>query len=73
MTRQEGTIKMCGRVSYPKKKLTKLLFEVPAGKRKGIFIWEPFNTWEAIFDSNGKSNDLLKVYDELIKKYLQNK
>lgn len=57
--------------SQRKTEVNKIAFEVPGGKGKGTFIWEPLNTWEYIFDKQGKANDLLKVYDELSKQYLQ--
>ena len=36
-------------------------------------IWEPLSTWEKIFDNTGKSNELILVYDELNKKFVQQK
>ena len=59
--------------SARKEEVNKTAFEVRDGKGKGTCIWEPLSTWEAVFDSHGKSNEFLKVYDELSKKYLQNK
>lgn len=56
--------------SQRKKEVNKIAFELPNGKGKGTCIWEPLSTWEAIFDRTGKSNELLKVYDELSKMYL---
>ncbi|QDA61898.1 glycoside hydrolase family 53 protein [Hymenobacter jejuensis] len=44
-------------------------FSLPNNKGKGTFIWEPLNTWEAIFDKQGKSNERILVYDEISKKY----
>lgn len=42
-------------------------------ERKGIgsFIWEPLNTWEAVFDRSGKSNEYLEAYPEIAEKYLK--
>ena len=57
--------------SAKKEEVNKIVFELPDGKGKGSCIWEPLNTWEAVFDRQGKSNELLRVYDELSKKYLQ--
>ncbi len=37
------------------------------------FVWEPLSTWEKIFVSTGKSNELILVYDELNKKLVQQK
>jgi beta-galactosidase len=61
-------------VEYSAKKdeVNKIAFELPNGKGKGTCIWEPLNTWESIFDFDGKSNSLLKKYDEISKKFLGN-
>ena len=60
-------------VEYSAKKLevNKMVFELPGGRGKGTCIWEPLNTWESIFDRDGKSNDYLKMYDEIKKKYME--
>ena len=57
--------------SAKKEEVNKLAFELPGGKGKGTCIWEPLSTWESVFDRQGKSNDFLKMYDEMSKKYLQ--
>lgn len=44
--------------------------ELPDGKGKGSCIWEPLSTWESIFDKDGKSNDFIKMYDAMSKKYI---
>jgi beta-galactosidase len=59
--------------SQRKEEVHKTVFDLPNGRGKGTFIWEPLNTWESVFDRQGKSNDLLKLYDELSKKYLSGK
>jgi beta-galactosidase len=56
--------------SQLKNEVNKIAFEVPGGKGKGTFIWEPLSTWESIFDWKGKSNDLILKYDELSKQFL---
>jgi beta-galactosidase len=56
-----------------KNEVNKIAFELPDGKGKGTCIWEPLNTWEKVFDENGKSNNLLAVYDELSGKFMTNK
>jgi beta-galactosidase len=56
-----------------KDEVNKIAFELPNGKGKGTCIWEPLNTWEAVFDRDGKSNKYLAVYDELTKRFLVNK
>ena len=59
--------------SQLKNEVHKIAFELPNGRGKGTCIWEPLSTWESVFDKEGKSNDLLKLYDELSKKYLSGK
>ncbi len=56
--------------SHKKEEVNKIAFELPDGKGKGTCIWEPLSTWERIFDNDGKSNEMMKVYDELKNKYL---
>ncbi len=53
-----------------KEEVNKIAFELPGGKGKGTCIWEPLNTWEKVFESDGKSNEFLLVYDELKKKFV---
>ncbi|MDP4264786.1 MAG: beta-galactosidase GalA [Bacteroidota bacterium] len=53
-----------------KNEVNKIAFEVKDGKGKGTCIWEPLSTWENFFDNNGKSNDFIKMYDEISKNYL---
>lgn len=57
--------------SAKKEEVNKLVFELPNGRGKGTCIWEPLSTWEAIFDWKGKSNELIKLYDEMSRKYLE--
>jgi hypothetical protein len=57
--------------SAKKQEVNKLSFELPGGRGKGTCIWEPLSTWESVFDRQGKSNELLKLYDEIAKKYVQ--
>lgn len=56
--------------SARKEDVNKIAFEVEGGKGKGTCIWEPLSTWEKFFDEKGKSNDYLKLYDEISKKYM---
>jgi beta-galactosidase len=56
--------------SHLKKEVNELAFDVYGGHGKGTAIWEPLNTWEAIFDRQGKSNELLLVYDDLNKRFM---
>jgi len=57
--------------SQKKEEVHKIVFDLPNGRGKGTCIWEPLNTWESIFERDGKSNDLLPLYDELSKKYFK--
>jgi beta-galactosidase len=59
-------------VEYSQKKedVNRIGFGVRGGKGKGTCIWEPLNTWEKIFDNDGKSNQLIQLYDEFKAKYL---
>jgi arabinogalactan endo-1,4-beta-galactosidase len=56
--------------SQLKEEVNTIVFDLPNGKGKGTFIWEPLNTWESVFDQNGKSKPLLLVYDEISKKFI---
>lgn len=56
--------------SQLKKEVNELAFDVYGGHGKGSAIWEPLNTWESFFDRQGKSTELLKIYDELSRKFL---
>jgi beta-galactosidase len=55
-----------------KNEVNKIAFEVPGGRGKGTFIWEPLSTWEAIFDRQGKSNNYILKYDEIKKTFFAN-
>lgn len=59
--------------SQRKKEVNDIIFNVPDGRGKGSCIWEPLNYGEAIFDRQGKSNDLIEIYDEVSKEYLGKK
>ncbi len=56
-----------------KEQVNKIAFELPGGKGKGTCIWKPLNTWEKVFDADGKSNSYLLLYDELSKQFVINK
>ncbi len=56
--------------SHLKKEVNELAFDVYGGHGKGSAIWEPLNTWEAVFDRQGRSNGLLMVYDDLNKTFI---
>ncbi|CAN5599086.1 hypothetical protein BH10BAC2_BH10BAC2_32290 [soil metagenome] len=55
--------------TFKKNEANDIAFTIPEGKMKGTFIWEPLNTWEFIFNKDGKANELLKLYPEIAKKY----
>lgn len=62
---------MVAEYTHLKREVNDIAFNVPEGKGIGTFIWEPLNTWEAIFDRSGKANELLDVYPEIAEKYLK--
>ncbi|MCL6523049.1 MAG: arabinogalactan endo-1,4-beta-galactosidase [Thermoflavifilum sp.] len=56
--------------TYHKKEVNDIVFHLPNHKGWGTFIWEPLNTWEAIFNKQGVANDsLLHIYDSLSVQY----
>ena len=59
--------------SAKKREVHEIVFNLPNNKGKGTAIWEPLNTWESIFGKDGKSNDLILIYDEMNKKFIQKK
>lgn len=52
-----------------KTEVNDIAFNVPNNQWLGTFIWEPLFTWEKIFDDDGKSNQLIDLYDQIAKKY----
>jgi beta-galactosidase len=57
--------------SQLKKEVADISFNLPEGHGKGTMIWEPLNTWEAVFDREGKANEFLKLYDEIAEKWMK--
>jgi beta-galactosidase len=57
--------------SHKKEEVNKIAFELPGGKGKGTCIWEPLNTWESVFDRDGKANHYLRLYDQFREMYLK--
>src|SRR6185437_5410986 len=57
--------------SQLKKEVNKIAFSIPGNQLKGTFIWEPLNTWESVFDKDGKSNKYLNQYDEIKKDFFK--
>lgn len=56
--------------SHLKREVHDIAFNLPGGKGKGTAIWEPLNTWEKVFEADGKSNDLLLLYDDIDKTFI---
>ncbi|MFL5807959.1 MAG: beta-galactosidase GalA [Flavisolibacter sp.] len=56
--------------SQLKREVHDIVFGLPNNKGKGTAIWEPLNTWEKIFNEEGKSNDFIMIYDEMKKEFL---
>jgi beta-galactosidase len=56
--------------SQYKREVNEIAFSVPGGRGKGSCIWEPLNTWERLFERDGKANDYLLIYDEINKKFV---
>lgn len=59
--------------SHLKREVNDIVFNLPGGKGKGTAIWEPLNTWEKLFDVDGKSNDLLLLFDDFNKMFIGSK
>ena len=55
--------------SQLKKEVNKIAFSIPANQMEGTFIWEPLNTWESIFNKDGKSNQYINEYNNLLNNY----
>jgi len=53
--------------SQLKEEVNKIAFTVPGGKGKGTCIWEPLSTWEKIFERDGKSNELINLFNGIAK------
>lgn len=54
-----------------KREVNDIAFSVPGGLGKGTCIWEPLNTWERIFERDGKANDYLYLYDQLSREFIR--
>jgi arabinogalactan endo-1,4-beta-galactosidase len=53
-----------------KREVHDIIFSLPDGMGKGACIWEPLGWNSGLFDRNGATTPLMKVYDELKVKYL---
>jgi beta-galactosidase len=70
LARQYGKDMIVVEYTQFKREVNDIAFSVPGGLGKGTCIWEPLNTWEQIFDKDGKANDLLYIYDDLRKEFI---
>ena len=70
LVRRYGKSVIVAEYSARKADVNKIAFELPGDKGKGTFIWEPLSTWEKVFDSDGKTNDNIGVYDEISKQFI---
>jgi beta-galactosidase len=71
LARQYGKDIIVVEYTQRKQEVNDIAFSVPGGKGKGTCIWEPLNTWERIFERDGKANSLLYMYDELSREYVR--
>lgn len=55
-----------------KREVNDLVFNLPENRGNGTCIWEPLNTWSRIFDREGRSLEVIDVYDDLRSEYLEN-
>jgi arabinogalactan endo-1,4-beta-galactosidase len=62
---------MVAEYSQLKKEVNDSAFTAPGKKAIGSFIWEPINSWEGIFDRDGKTNQYMNVYDGIAKEYVK--
>jgi beta-galactosidase len=53
-----------------KQEVNEIAFGIPGNRGKGTCIWEPLNTWEQIFEKDGKANEKLYLYDQLSKRFI---
>jgi hypothetical protein len=57
--------------SQLKKEVADITFNLPDNRGKGTFIWEPLNTWEAVFERNGAANKYMELFDVITKEYIK--
>lgn len=70
LARQYGKDVIVVEYTQFKRQVNDIAFSVPGGLGKGTCIWEPLNTWEQIFDKTGKANELLYIYDDLNREFI---
>jgi beta-galactosidase len=71
LARQYGKDIIVVEYTQRKQEVNDIAFSIPDGKGKGTCIWEPLNTWERIFDKDGKANSYLYLYDEISKEFVR--
>jgi beta-galactosidase len=70
LARQYGKDVIVVEYTQLKREVNDIAFSAPDGLGKGTCIWEPLNTWEQIFEKDGKANDLLYLYDDLSREFI---
>jgi beta-galactosidase len=71
LARQYGKDIIVVEYTQYKREVNDIAFGVAGGRGKGSCIWEPLNTWEQIFEKNGKANSYLYLYDELGREFIK--
>jgi beta-galactosidase len=71
LARQYGKDVIVVEYTQRKQEVNDIAFSIPDGKGKGTCIWEPLNTWERIFERDGKANSYLYLYDEISKEFVK--
>ncbi|HUB61821.1 MAG TPA: beta-galactosidase GalA [Puia sp.] len=71
LARQYGKDIIVVEYTQRKQEVNDIAFSVPGGLGKGTCIWEPLNTWERIFDKDGKANSYLYLYDRISKEFVR--
>ncbi|RYY63381.1 MAG: hypothetical protein EOO12_12415, partial [Chitinophagaceae bacterium] len=57
--------------SQLKEEVADITFAVEDDRGRGTFIWEPLNTWESVFDKEGKPTPYLYLYDRIRQKHFK--
>jgi hypothetical protein len=51
-----------------KEEVNDLAFSTFRNRVMGTCIWEPLNTWDKVFDKDGRANEKLSIFDQYIQK-----
>jgi beta-galactosidase len=54
--------------SAMKEEVNDLAFSTFRNRVMGTCIWEPLNTWDKVFDKDGRANEKLSIFDQYIQK-----